>query len=120
MDHKKDPDDDAYLTIPAKRYYVIGDLVIPKWIGYIFLSGLILQQILFGLVLGYELIGNFYLAIGLWYLNKNIEFWFIFTPLYIIVILIIYLNVRHNHKRSEKQRQSNLPQPLPSSSASPP
>jgi len=117
---KHDPDDDAYLTIPAKRYYVIGDIVIPKWTGYIFLSGIIIQQFLFALVLGVDLIGSFYLAIGLWYWSKNVEFWFIFFPLYTIVLLILYVNIRHNHKESEKQRQLKSVQPLPSSSASPP
>jgi hypothetical protein len=119
-DQKKHDDDDAYLTIPAKRYYVIGDIVIPKWTGYIFLSGIIIQQFLFALVLGVDLIGSFYLAIGLWYWSKNVEFWFIFFPLYTIVVLILYVNIRHNHKESEKQRQLKSVQPLPSSSASPP
>ena len=115
---KKD-DDDAYLTIPAKKYYVLGDLVIPKWIGYIFLSGLILQQVLFALVLGSDLIGNFYLAIGVWYWSKNVEFYFIFVPLYVMVTLILYLDIRHYRKQGEKQSQLKSVQPLPSSSASP-
>ena len=115
-DQTKHDDDDAYLTVPAKKYYVIGDLVIPKWTGYIFLFGLIIQQILFALVLGSDLIGSFYLAIGFWYWTKNVEFWFIFTPLYIMTVTLVYLNLRHNHKQGEKQRQLKSVQPsLPSS-----
>jgi hypothetical protein len=119
MGKKKRDDDDAYLTIPAKQYYVLGDLVIPKWIGYIFLSGIIIQQVLFALVLGSDLIGNFYLTIGIWYFSKNVEFWFIFAPLYALTILIIYVNTRHNRKEGKKQSQLKSVQPLPSSSASP-
>jgi hypothetical protein len=113
---KKNKDDDAFLTIPAKKYYVLGDLVIPKWTGYIFLFGVIIQQILFALVLGYETIGTFYLSISVWYWSKNVEFWFIFAPLYALTILIIYVNTRKNHKQNEKQRQLKSVQPsLPSS-----